>query len=170
MIAIRPMGREEVKANWDRRRARVRVERSHQPPPPRPVNVRQVLDIGTLVYFQWRGRSFGVPPMPWKQGAQLMDVYLLAQSLGETINSQNAERYYAALQEMARIMWKCTRPVGMFRRLLKRLRILGNPYRKASEKELAELAVFFLGCRMREQPNLRRISSWDPSAPEGQTT
>lgn len=132
---------------------------------PRPLNVRQVLDLGALVYFQWRGRSYGVPPLPWKAGAELLDSFLEAQNLGEQISAEASPRYFAALQRMSRIMWRETRPVGIFRRLLKRLRLLRNPYRLASEREIADLAIFFLGCRTRGGPDVQRLNNWTQALP-----
>lgn len=124
---------------------------------PRPVNVREVLDLGALVFFRWRGRSYGVPPLPWKEGAALLDAFLEAQNLGESITEEAAPRYYRTLRTMSRIMWRNTRPVGFLRRALKRLRILRNPYAQASEREIGDLAVFFLGCRTRVNPEVLRM-------------
>ena len=131
---------------------------------PRPVNVREILDLGALVFFRWRGRSYGVPPLPWKAGAALLDAFLEAQNLGERITEENADRYYRALRTMSRIMWRHTRPVGFTRRALKRLRVLRNPYTQASEREIADLAVFFLGCRTRVRPEVMRMRN-APAAP-----
>jgi len=117
-------------------------------PRPRPNNVRAILDLGTLIYFQWRGRSFGVPPVPWKKGAQLLDAYLDARSYGETLTKDTSQGYYAALGRMSKIMWQCSRPVGRVLRFFRLIRLYRNPYRNATEGELAELAVFFLGRRM----------------------
>lgn len=119
--------------------------------PPRPLNVGAVLDLGELCYFHWRGRSYGVPPLPWKKGAELMDAYLELKGLGESITKENADAYYGALKRVARILWKCTRPATRWRRLRKRLRLLGNPFMKASEGELGDLALFYLGRRMSGQ-------------------
>lgn len=156
MILIRPTPRDEVQARWEKRRARHRTDRSQQPPPPRPQNVQQVLDLGSLVYFRWRGRTYGVPPLPWKDGAALLDAYLEAQNLGERITRKNALEYYKTLERMSHIMWRCSRPVGLVRRFLKKVKALRNPYLKASESEIGELAVFFLGCRMKTRPELQR--------------
>lgn len=117
-------------------------------PPPRPLNVREILDLGALIYFTWRGRTYGVPPLPWKAGAALLDAYLEARNAGESLTRETAAQYYGALGRMAGIMWRSTRSVGRLRRMARRLRLIQNPYRKATEKELADLALFFLGRRM----------------------
>ena len=33
-------------------------------PSPRPRNVEPVLSIGEMTFFQFRGRAYGVPPLP----------------------------------------------------------------------------------------------------------
>lgn len=117
-------------------------------PPARPFNVQAILDLGALIFFHWRGRTYGVPPLPWKRGAALMDAYLDAQSYGTPLTKESAPHYYAALARMSREIWHCTRPTGWWRRALRRLHILSNPFREATEAELAELALFYLGLRM----------------------
>ncbi len=116
-------------------------------PQPRPLNVQSVLDLGALIYFHWRGRSYGVPPMPWKAGARLMDAYLEAKGLGDDMTQEVLPTYYGALGRMAEIIWRSTRPVGRFARVIHRLHLLRNPFTKATEAELAELALFYLGRR-----------------------
>ncbi len=118
-------------------------------PQPRPLNVQAVLDLGALIYFHWRGRSYGVPPMPWKAGARLMDVYLEARSFGDDMTREVLPVYYGALGRMADIIWRSTRPTGRIARVIHKLRLSRNPFTKATEAELAELALFYLGRRMK---------------------
>lgn len=138
---------------------------------PRPVNVQQVLDLGGIVFFHWRGRSFGVPPLPWKAGAQLLDAFLTAQNLGPSIGPESAPSYYRACQKMAALMWRNCRPTGMLPRAIKALGLARNPFRNASERELADLTVFFLGCRMRRSLGARQAAEFAATwAPRSQTT
>ncbi len=118
-------------------------------PQPRPLNVQAVLDLGALSYFHWRGRSYGVPPMPWKMGARLMDAYLEAKALGNDMTREVLPIYYGALHRMAGIIWRSTRPTGRIARVIHWLHLSRNPFRKATEAEMAELAIFYLGRRMR---------------------
>lgn len=125
--------------------------------PPRPRNVRAMLDLGTLTYFSFRGRSYGVPPLPWESGLALLDAYLEARSMGDDLSREDLERYGRAVKRMARIMWKLTRPIGFRSRLFKALGLLRNPYLEANEGEVGELAVFFLGRRTNSRPSVREL-------------
>ena len=146
MIAITPASREVVDARWDAVRRKT-ASTSAERPAPRPSNVRAILDLGTLTYFTFRGRMYGVPPLPWREGEHLLDAWLELQSYGEAISRTNHRQYYACVKRITEILWKNTRMIGHVPRVLKTLRIFRNPYDIASESELMEVAVFFLGRR-----------------------
>ena len=93
--------------------------------PPRPQNVRAILDLGNMIYF------------------------------GDTVERAKLSQYFGSLRRMAKVMWRNTRPIGHVLRLAKALRILRNPFLDASESEIAELAVFFLGLRTRSTASFR---------------
>lgn len=149
-MKLKPFTTDELRQRHNERvgvAPRTATQAMAESPQPRPNNVRAILDLGTLLYFQWRGRNFGVPPLPWKDGAELLDAYLEAKSSGDVLTRETAREYYCSLHKMSKIMWKNTRTVGKLNRTLRRFGIVRNPYRKATEGELAELAVFFLGRR-----------------------
>lgn len=147
MISIRPTDPGQVKEAWAGHRRKERDAQAKQPPPPRPRNVRAILDLGTLTYFTFRGRMYGVPPLPWRQGQLLMDAYLELRGFGEEITEKNHKQYYACIARMAKIIWKNTRMVGRFMRTMKKLRLLRNPFERANDNELLEVAVFYLRLR-----------------------
>lgn len=147
MIAIRPNDPREVEAAWAGQRAAERQARAKQPPAPRPSNVRAVLDLGTLTYFTFRGRMYGVPPLPWREGEALLDAYLELQAFGEQITTKNSKAYYTCIGRLCKVIWKNTRTVGRLQRVMRGLRLFSNPFERANDSELLEIAVFYLGRR-----------------------
>lgn len=140
---------EVVKARWDAYHEEMGVSPTGQSdtPPPRPSNVRAVLDLGNMVYFEFRGRAYGVPPLPWKEGERLLDLYLTVRELGEEITKDTQAAYYKAMRGLSKVMWRNCRPCGPRWRWARRLGLLANPFKVANERELADVAVFFLGLR-----------------------
>lgn len=118
-----------------------------QDPPPRPLNLDAVLDLGTIVYFTFRGRAYGIPPLAWRAGQKILDAYLRAEECGREITRENAREYFDALRDLQDVLWRNTRSVGRIRRLLRRVRLIRNPFRGATEKEIVDLARFMLGRR-----------------------
>lgn len=117
---------------------------------PRPAvrNFGAVLDLGNTTYLVFRGRPFGVPPVPYKLGQTILLLWLQAISQGKTLTEANAPAYYAILRQLPPLLWRHMRVVGRTRRLLRWLGLLRNPLVEASEAELMELAAFFLQRRM----------------------
>lgn len=153
MIAFTPTPRKEMEERWgvsSRRSSTVgnRVPHSEKAPP-RPRNVRAILDLGTITYFSFRGRSYGVPPLPWQQGEALLDAWLEIRGYGEEVSRENLRGYYQAFDRLSRHLWKNCRPSSRLLRVLKVVGLCRNPFRKANEAELVDLAVFFLGLRMK---------------------
>lgn len=145
MLALKPMTREEMRERW----ARIRPpDTERAKPPPRPLNLRHILDLGNVVYFTFRGRSYGVPPLPWRTGEELLDAWLQLREMGQLDERSKVQPYYKAMRRLQDLLWKSCRPVGKLRRLLDWLHLHRNPFRKATEGEIAELAVFLLGRRM----------------------
>jgi len=150
MTRIHIVPPEVVEANWARYRAK-------QPRPrvtaPKLLNVQQVLDLGNLVFFTFRGRAYGVPPLPYKAGLRFADVSAdLKRLQGELIQGQLTRdaiaEYRQILAALPGLMWRHARPVGRARRLLRVVGLLRNPFEEASEKEFGELLDFFLSRRM----------------------
>jgi hypothetical protein len=117
---------------------------SEQRPAARALNVEPLLDLGDLVYFHFRGRAYCVPPLPARQGERILDTWLELQEYGETLTRELLPRYYAGLRRLESLIWQSIRPEGRFRRLLYHLKLLPNPYRRATEREVVERTLFLL--------------------------
>ena len=137
--------REDMVRNWERV-APPPVEPSG--PPPRALNLDHVMDLGNTIFFTFRGRAYGIPPLAWREGERILDAWLEAQTFGNQIERETLGPYYGVIRRLQRLVWKNTRPVGPLRRLLRKLHLHPNPFRRATEGEIAELAVFMLGRRM----------------------
>src|SRR3954469_5202742 len=86
-------------------------------------NVKPILSIGDTEYFHFRGRAFGVPPLPWKAGQRIADLQARALAAIERLSSQPTDQktraeYYMALAQVPPILWANSRPTGKWRRLL----------------------------------------------------
>jgi len=140
--------REQMVQAWER----VRVAPPAPPrsePLPRALNLDHVMDLGNSIFFLFRGRAYGIPPLAWREGERILDTWLEAKSYGAALERKNLAAYYACFKRLQRLLWKNCRPVGLVRRTLHRLHLHRNPFRRATEGEIAELAVFMLGRRMR---------------------
>jgi hypothetical protein len=112
-------------------------------------NLRAVLDMGTTQFFAFRGRAYGVPPLPWRAGEQLSRTWAEAVELGELNGAGGVSRYYDQVARLPGLIWANVRPVGRVWRLLRWLRLARNPFETATEQELVDLAGFLLRCRTR---------------------
>jgi hypothetical protein len=157
MINISRRTREEMDARWEAyRQLQASVRPVAREVPPRPQNVHAILDLGNLVYFEFRGRPYGVPPLPWREGEQLMDLWLEVRGYGSEITGAKVQPYFAAMRKLARLIWRNSRPCGFALRAAKRLHLLRNPFMsEANERELADIAVFFLGLRTKSTGSFR---------------
>lgn len=143
MLIFAPAQRAEMDANQASRTPKVRPAKA-----PRPLqNVRPVLDLGNTCYFNFRGRAYGVPPLPWKAGVAFQQIWVDALGQG-TLTRITAPHYHALIARLPKLIWQYSRPVGRLRRALRFLGGLRNPFLKATEQELVELAGFFLQRRM----------------------
>lgn len=114
---------------------------------PVPFNAQPVLDLGNLVYFLFRGRAYGVPPLGWRDGQRLHGIWTEARDLGE-LTAENTATYYGLIAQLPRLIRRLSFPCGKLRRLASRLRLIRNPFEQATERELVELAGLFLGRRL----------------------
>lgn len=145
MIATRKT-REEMVEAWQRYRQP--AERRPAEPAPRALNLDAVLDLGNMVFFTFRGRAYGIPPLAWRTGERLLDAVLELEGLGSQISRDSIHAYYGCVRRLQDTLWRASRPVGPVRRLLRLLRLHRNPYRQATEAEVMQLAYFFLTRRM----------------------
>lgn len=138
-----------------RRASRSRAAAASGPRPSgRSRNVEPVLSIGQTEFIHFRGRAFGVPPLPWQAGEALTDAHVTAVEAMEVLALNAKDRdalrsYYSALPRIAKLLWRNCRPTGKVRRLLHWLHLSRNPFSRASDGELLEYSDFFLARRMR---------------------
>jgi len=151
MIATKT-DRAAMVSNW--KRAAPPADDAVSKPPARALNLRTVMDLGNTIFFTFRGRAYGVPPLAWRAGEALLDAWLEATSFGVVVDRANIRGYYGAVRRLEKLIWKACRPVGPFRRMLRFFRLHANPFRGANESELAELAVFLLA-RRTTRPGIR---------------
>ena len=123
-------------------------------PPAGPRNVEAVLSIGQMEYVAFRGRAYGVPPLPWRLGQRIAVAHQAALAAAEALrlaptDGATLARYYDALSRVPPLLWQACRPVGWWWRALAFLRLHRNPFREATEAELIGLTHFFLSRRMR---------------------
>lgn len=154
-MKLTPITPEERERRWARYARKVEA-----PPPPPVLNLGTVLDVGTTVFFIFRGRAYGVPPLPWRQGEAILAAKQEAASVGRLLTDQNTPTYYRALRRLQDLAWANTRPVGRLRRLAKRLGLHPNPFRAATDQQLVQLADFFLARRM-TSAGLRLVESFE---------
>ena len=139
--------------------------------PERPRNVEPILSLGEMTFFMFRGRAYGVPPLPWKVGQRLTEAHVralegLSHLAAHPFDAKGRKEYYSALGELARLLGRNCQPTGKLRRLLHSLRLFPNPFGKATDAEILEHADFFLSRRMKSgvpsptptDPNLLRTS------------
>jgi hypothetical protein len=143
------------------RRARLRHRRKTAETPAsslRARNVESILSLGSTEFVEFRGRAYGVPPVPWKVGQALNDARLAAIDALEILRFDSTDRdataaYYPAIRRIPSLLWANCYTTGRIARILKRtpfLRyLLRNPFDDASDGELLEYADFFLARRMR---------------------
>jgi hypothetical protein len=115
-------------------------------------NIETVLSIGSSRYFQYRGYLMRVPPVPYKAGQQILALYVKSLATAKEVTKTGSEKevanYYVLLSMLVDLLWKHVEPAGKIRRALKRMHLLRNVFKVASEKEVTEITSFFLQCRM----------------------
>lgn len=126
-------------------------------PSARAHNIEPVLSIGQTEFIHFRGRAFGVPPLPWQAGAALTDAHVTAVEAMGILAENGKDRaaivqYYDGLGRIPGLLWANCFPTGKIARFVKRIpilrRVLRNPFRRASDAELLRYADFFLARRM----------------------
>lgn len=139
-----------------RHRAARGLAREHQPrgtarPPsaePRLRNVEPVLDLGTVRYYRVGRFAFGIPPLAFKTGHQILDAYTKAMALALVMSkggtTEQKTEYYRTLDTLSRLLWKYSFPAGRRYRIMRRLGMLRNPFARATEQEILDIANFFL--------------------------
>lgn len=121
-------------------------------------NVAAVLDLGNVVYYHFRGRAYGVPPLPWQAGQRLLALWLALLEFHQ-LTPDTSPAYYRLLAQLPALLWRYSRPVGRVARLAYALGLYPNPLRRATEGELVNLASFFLPLRTRSSVSLAATRS-----------
>lgn len=137
-----------------------------QPPVPQQRNVEQVLSLGSVRYITYRDRTYRIPPVPYKLGQKVLDLYvkILADAKQVALTGQQgpADAFYKKMDRMATLLWSHIRPVGKIRRMFWRLKLTKNPFRSASEEEMKAITDFFL--QGRTTSSVRSISEAEAQA------
>jgi hypothetical protein len=140
-VPLKPVPRREVEHAW--RIARVdRVTEQRQ----RHEQARRVRDLELSVEMQFgrsitfRGRKYGVPPVPWTLVLRILAVADLMADLGKRPSPQLWGQVH---KEAERIFKKVARPKSLLPRLFWPFL---NPLRGASHLEVATLLDFIFGC------------------------
>lgn len=156
MIAFAPAPREDM----ERRAAEGRAARRASSPVParaRAKNLSAIFSLDQTTFFAFRGKPFGVPPLPWHVGERLLDLFTRARdaaarmALGATTGTADRDamaEYWAAIRQMPAILWAHSYPASRPLRMLRRLRLMRNPFDRATDREIMEIADFFLSRRM----------------------
>ena len=130
---------------------RKRWRAAYPPPPasqrPKPRNVQAVLDLKETVYVTFRGRQYGIPPVPYDEGHRILEAYLRVEACGEEITLDTLPVYRDAIATLARLLRRRLRTGGSsLRRFLYRLGFF-DPMKEATDADVLGLAVFLLGRR-----------------------
>lgn len=121
-----------------------------------PHNIETVLDLGNVTFFHFRGRAYGVPPLPWRIGQRLLRPYLEAKERGASLTASTQHDYVRSLHQIAHICWRHCYPASRPLRWLRRLGLMRNPFYQATEEDLIGIANFFLARRMRSGGSMLR--------------
>lgn len=163
MSVFQVVSPEQIDANWARWR-RARLAQRPQVPAPRTQNVQHVLDMGNTIFFIFQGRPYGVPALPYKAGLQFVEVQADLERFQKGLPRKDLPEYRQILDRLARLIWRHCYPTG-FRRVLRALGLMRNPFEGATEAELGERLRFFDQCRTRSS-DLRPMLAKSSPAPE----
>lgn len=95
------------------------------------------MPIGDRMFFALHGRAYSIAPLPFTVQSR---VRALAVAALNTPANDLPPRYFRGLVELADELWKHCTPVGRIRRMRRRVGMLANPLRRATEKELVAIA------------------------------
>lgn len=147
MISIQRTSPEVVAERWAEVRRRDRAVREHLGPTPPPLNLDAVVELGESVFFTFRGRAYGVPPLPWAEGAKILRALLRLEAVPDRLAEDDLDGYYAIIRELQGLVWRNVVVTSPIRRTLRRVGLFRNPFKRATEGELRDLALFMSGRR-----------------------
>lgn len=105
---------------------------------PETVNAEAATGIDRPVVFAFQGKPYVLRPIPWEDGVALHELQM------RFLRPEGAADYRDACREAVALMGRLARCRG-WRGWLRR--VLPNPFRHASEKEVGEVLDFFWLCR-----------------------
>lgn len=135
-----------------------RLSKTQPPAASKPHNIETVLDLGNSVYFHFRGRAYGMPPLPWRVGQRMLSLWLEVAAIKSPLTKDTRVEYARLLSQFPRLLWRNCYPQGRVNRWLRRLGLLRNPFNVATEQEIVELANFFLSRRMRSGASVPSVT------------
>lgn len=148
--AFRYVSDREVADRWQKSsvKAQPRGARPEIARLPEVRNIEPVLTLGEVRYFAFRRHTYGVPPLPYKRGHAMLGVYTrtlaLTKLIAERGDKSLEDEYYRNLDWFKSMFWRHGFRTGKMMRLMRRLHLLRNPFAMATEKEVLEIADFFL--------------------------
>lgn len=108
---------------------------------PLPLGVMEALRLMDKREFIFRGRSYRVPPVPWKIAAEMLDV---REKLRHMKPEAPLPEMIVEFTRVARLSKLVCRPAGFVRRMF--WRITPNPFMKATPWEVGKHLGFFSMC------------------------
>lgn len=160
MVVIRPRQPHEIDEAHRRAATKARAAQAETVSAPPTHNVDAVLTVGDTTYRHFRGRAYGVPPLPWKAGQRITALQGQLHRAMDALRRKPFDEapraeYYLALAQLPDLLWANCRPTTKWRRFLRAIGAHANPFADATDRELLELADFFSSCRMRSGAQFR---------------
>lgn len=159
MVMIRRIPREQMRLNH----AEVAEVAKAKIPRTTSANIETLLDMGDTTYIMFRGAPYGVPPVGWRLGLDLLALRQAAEvaAVGGLLTRDTTGAYRDALARMASLIWEQMMPVGntptgtVLLGWRKRLRLMRNPVQGATEQDIVVLCDFVLRRRMNSSTGVR---------------
>jgi hypothetical protein len=148
-----PLSAEELDEFAREQYARAFPKREGPPPRARNVRATRLLVGAEQLAIEYRDVQYELLPVEFADGVLLAECRARVEAIEDEskLDPMVVRDYLVALRKVVALAPKYLRPLGRVRRLLWRLGIRKNPYRRATEAEIGQLLGFFLGCRMRSR-------------------
>lgn len=162
-MPLQPTPRREVEAaHLQHRVDKVTVQRQRNESASRVRNLGLSIEMQDGRGLAFRGRHYGVPPVPWHMALRIIAVADRLDALGK---DPNPKEWKAVHREALRLFKKLSIPKNPLDRLLWPFI---NPLRDASHLEVATLLGFIFGCLARDC-GLDLASRYHPSTSPSST-
>jgi hypothetical protein len=118
-------------------------------PPLEIVNVETFRRMLAGSTFSYQGERYRVPRLPFEAGVELKKLELEVQRMNRYVASgMMMEEYRLIARRLAAIMWTVVWPTSRWAIVRKRLGMMRNPFRQATDFELGQVLSFCLAHRM----------------------